>query len=360
MSDAVSGMSVPPAHSVDFHRRISSPIVPIDEEKPSRVAVLGHRGMGSNHVLTTGIRENTVTAVNMAATAGADGAEFDVQITSDGVPVIFHDEFLYGILPSDPEGGERTMRVADITLADFYALGSWLQESWEFGGNPRLYGQTERVADDKPCTLEEFLKGTPEDLTLNMEIKIPLLGVPMDILETMIRRTLKVASVHGAGRRIVLTSFDPDACIVARKMQTTYPVMMLTNSGVVMYADRRRNSVAAAVKVAVENGLHGISADSTPLMANSGILLRSIKDAGLFLMTWGAANNCMAHVEAQGAAGVDACIVDNVDVIARGVLANHYAPAVAAEAASVAASVARVGSLPHIASEGLVALSAGV
>ena len=51
--------------------------------KPLKVA---HRGWHSHHV------ENTLEAFRAAYAAGCDMVEFDVQLSRDGVPVIFHDD----------------------------------------------------------------------------------------------------------------------------------------------------------------------------------------------------------------------------------------------------------------------------
>ncbi|MDO4572863.1 MAG: glycerophosphodiester phosphodiesterase [Clostridia bacterium] len=56
---------------------------------------IAHRGFSSRYP------ENTMPAFEKAAEIGADGAEFDVQLTKDGVPVIFHDESLKRITGCD-------------------------------------------------------------------------------------------------------------------------------------------------------------------------------------------------------------------------------------------------------------------
>ena len=56
--------------------------------QPPRPLVLGHRG-------SAGLApENTLAGIRAAARAGADGIEFDVQLSRDGVPVLIHDETL--------------------------------------------------------------------------------------------------------------------------------------------------------------------------------------------------------------------------------------------------------------------------
>ena len=50
--------------------------------------IIGHRGASAVAL------ENTLAAFEAAIAAGADGVEFDVRLSSDGVPVIIHDDTL--------------------------------------------------------------------------------------------------------------------------------------------------------------------------------------------------------------------------------------------------------------------------
>ncbi len=44
-------------------------------------------------LVTPALRENTLRSFHGAANAGAAFVEFDVQVTMDGVPVVWHDDF---------------------------------------------------------------------------------------------------------------------------------------------------------------------------------------------------------------------------------------------------------------------------
>jgi len=59
---------------------------------------VGHRGAGSSfkdaYKSCASIRENTIASMRYAATHGADMIEFDVQLTKDLVPVIYHDFYV--------------------------------------------------------------------------------------------------------------------------------------------------------------------------------------------------------------------------------------------------------------------------
>ncbi len=57
------------------------------------LAVLGHRCGGRNADLLP-VSENSLEMIRMSPRLGATGVEMDVRLTSDGVPVIYHDETL--------------------------------------------------------------------------------------------------------------------------------------------------------------------------------------------------------------------------------------------------------------------------
>lgn len=58
---------------------------------------VGHRGSGTSFKASDGnvIRENTIASLKKAVAHGADMVEFDVQLSKDLVPVIYHDFDIY-------------------------------------------------------------------------------------------------------------------------------------------------------------------------------------------------------------------------------------------------------------------------
>src|SRR5690242_4412012 len=72
--------------------------------------IIGHRGAPIVAL------ENTMPAFEAAIAAGADGIEFDVRLSSDGVPVIIHDDTL------SRTHGVRG-RVAELTAEELRSFG---------------------------------------------------------------------------------------------------------------------------------------------------------------------------------------------------------------------------------------------
>lgn len=67
--------------------------------------VVGHRGSGANTTARTNLQlgENTLESLSSAAALGACGVEFDVQLTKDLIPVIYHNFLVM------ETGGETTI-----------------------------------------------------------------------------------------------------------------------------------------------------------------------------------------------------------------------------------------------------------
>lgn len=84
--------------------------------------VIGHRGASAV------APENTIAAFEAAIAAGADGVEFDVRLSSDGVPVIIHDDTLqrtHGLRRRVGELSAEELRAVDVPrLRDLFELMS--------------------------------------------------------------------------------------------------------------------------------------------------------------------------------------------------------------------------------------------
>ncbi len=146
----------------------------------TRPLVFAHRGASK------AAPENTLPAFEAAIRMGADGVELDVQYSSDGALVIFHNPRLNAT--TNGEG-----RVTSHTLAELRELdaGSWF--------DPQFAGT--RIA-----TLDEVLDLLNGKLLVNIEIKAldsATMGLGADVV--------KAVRAHDMVDQVVISSFNPVA-----------------------------------------------------------------------------------------------------------------------------------------------------
>lgn len=161
--------------------------------------VIGHRGACAY------FPENTMASFEGAVRLGADMIEFDIQLSRDGVPVVFHDARIDRC--TDGHG-----TVAEHSLAELKRLdaGSWFGA--EFAG--------ERIP-----TLEELLDFCRGRIAVNIEIKTE--AVTDEIKGGVEEKALSL--VHGSGMygHAVFSSFDPRALSHLRRMDSELPLAVL-------------------------------------------------------------------------------------------------------------------------------------
>ena len=140
---------------------------------------LAHRG--ANRLAL----ENTLAAFEFAVQTGHDGVELDVQLSLDGIPVVFHDdnlERLYGL----------EARVQDMKAEDLAGLVPVNPE--RFDADPARMGVP---------TLREVLDLLPgDDFLINVEIKAPKIA-----RDTPTAATAQVLAK--VPRNYIVSSFNP-------------------------------------------------------------------------------------------------------------------------------------------------------
>lgn len=289
------------------------------------MVVIGHRGSGMNAVQSSdrrmrAIRENSILAFEAASAFPVGFVEFDVQVTKDDCPVIFHDN----LIVSELKGEVIEKRVTDLTLDEFLSYGP--QESPEEVGKP-LFRKTKdgrifkwKVENDAPlCTLQEAFEKVDHSVGFNIELKFDdQIEYEEDELVRVLRVILEVVNNCAKDRPILFSSFQPDVAILIRKLQSTYPVLFLTNGGTEIYKDERRNSLDEAIKVCLAGGLQGIVSQVKAIFRNPSAINR-IKESNLSLITYGQPNNVPEVVYMQYLMGIEGVIVDFVPEITEAV-----------------------------------------
>ncbi|GMI74871.1 Glycerophosphodiester phosphodiesterase 1, senescence-related gene 3 [Hibiscus trionum] len=289
--------------------------------KIPKFLVMGHRGYGMNMLQSSdprmkSIKENSLLSFNEAAKFPIDFVEFDVQVTKDDYPVIYHDNFIL----HEQNGAIVENRVTELTLSEFLSYGPQKVPGTE--GKPLFRKLKDgrifewKVEKDAPfCTLEEAFQNVDRSLGFNIELKFDDLVVyTEEELSRILKAILKVVFEHAKGRGVVFSSFQPDAARLIRKLQSTYPVYFLTNGGNEIYSDVRRNSLDEAIKLCLDNKLQGIVSEVKAVFRNPGAVAR-IKESKLSLMTYGQLNNVPEVVYMQYLMGIEGVIVDLVKEI---------------------------------------------
>lgn len=144
--------------------------------KKTHTQFIAHRGLTSLHL------ENSKEALLAAFEAGADGVEFDVQLSKDGVPMVFHDHSLKRLC-----GLNKT--IDSVNREEL----SHLQQST--ASNNKEYAI---------ATLDDILANLPEKKLINIELKESKLMKT----KTSIEHVLQVIDPHMERLSIVISSFD--------------------------------------------------------------------------------------------------------------------------------------------------------
>ncbi|MFQ5352274.1 MAG: glycerophosphodiester phosphodiesterase [Candidatus Binatia bacterium] len=225
--------------------------------------VLGHRGASGTHP------ENTLVSFRVAVEAGADGFEFDVQLSRDGVPVVIHDD----VLERTTDG---TGCVADRD-ADY--LGGLDAGSW----------RGDEFATARLPLLDEVLAEFSGRCVMNLELK------PDSRRQELVRSVLESARRFQAFDSVVFSSFDFQSLRVLRAEAPRARIGVLCKPG----------EEPAALGFARECGACNLHPHVSVVNAE---LLRDCAEAGLGLWTWNA--NDKEEATRLFGLGVDAVFSD--------------------------------------------------
>jgi len=155
--------------------------------------IIGHRGASAF------APENTMAAFALAIESGADGVEFDVHLTRDGVPVVIHDDTLL-------RTGGLSQRVSDMSLSELSEIdvGSWFEVNKQKG---IFSGQT------IPTLTGLLAWASAKQAYLYLEMKSD--PPQRRDLATAVWESLKQFTF---GDRVVIESFDLDAIKIFKSL----------------------------------------------------------------------------------------------------------------------------------------------
>lgn len=331
--------------------------------KVAQTMVIGHRGLGKNFAKgrrSLQLGENTVESFVAAANLGASYVEFDVQLTKDHVPVIYHDflvsetgidapvhtltldQFLHvngsqtprasrpaspvrGLNPAvrDLKASERFARMRSLSVGggqnDTTDMDERMKHTRDFK-KKGFKGNSRGNHIQAPfATLEELFKKLPPEVGFNIEMKYPMLSESQDEdmdwyaveLNSFVDTVLTKVYDLGEGRNVIFSSFNPDICLLLSFKQPSIPVLFLTDAGTSPVADIRASSLQEAIRFAARWNLLGIVSSCQPFVI-APRLVKVVKESGLVCVSYGTMNNEQDKVRLQVEQGIDAVIVDSV------------------------------------------------
>lgn len=220
--------------------------------------IIGHRGASAV------APENTIAAFRAAIAAGADGIEFDVRLTRDGVPVIIHDNSLY-------RTARLPHRIAGVT-----------------------WSELQQIDDTVPSLEQLFTLFEQNDLGLYLEMKsdTPAEHVPLA------KACCRLIRQYSFRERLMIECFDLNALALVKNIDSDIKTAALFQQSLVP----RQRVIEKALAI-------GASAIALHHRLASEPLVQKGKDAGLHVAVWTVDDP--AWVERAKATGIDALITND-------------------------------------------------
>ncbi|CAH0485581.1 unnamed protein product [Peronospora farinosa] len=320
---------------------------------------IGHRGMGRSYYQVDGyrlalIRENTLASFILAGRSGADFVEFDVQLTKDRVPVVYHD-FTVNVAFEDKSAGSLGTKpemyeigIHDISFRQLtqshttpvphkksknQVLQNRVKKHWaRLQGDKQVpspirgpFKEDNSIATEEDHLveffprLEDLLVHVPVEVGLNIEIKYPdkLLRPAMHSMSCFaindyIDRVLQCVFDYAGSRRIFFSCFNMSVCVALRAKQAKYPVLFLTYGSMAPNAMDARMTLQFAINFTKMENLQGIVSNSSALIETPELIPLVKKYLGTVLITWGDQNTNHEMVQLQKRHAIDGVISDNV------------------------------------------------
>ena len=237
--------------------------------------IIGHRGASAV------APENTIAAFREAIEAGADGIEFDVRLTKDGLPVIIHDSTLQ-------RTGRLRSRVADLTWSELKTVdvGSWFPHG-NFANEPL------------PSLEQLFTLFKENDLGLYLEMKC---DSPSEHLP-LAQACSELINQFSFKERVFVECFDLRALDLIKTIDEeikTAALFQPSLSQPSLLSDQRIINQATAIKASAVALHHRLARTS---------LVEKAKSAGLHVAVWTVDDP--AWVERARSMGIDALITND-------------------------------------------------
>ncbi|XP_047429349.1 glycerophosphocholine phosphodiesterase GPCPD1 isoform X4 [Mugil cephalus] len=288
---------------------------------------VGHRGAGSTHAAKHHrIRENTIASFKSAASHGAAYVEFDVHLSKDAVPIVYHDLTCCISTKKKNDNALELIEVPvkDLTFDQLQLLKLAHVTAMKGSDHKDLLEDEEEVDEHQPFpSLSQIFQAVPEHVGFNIELKwiCQMKDGSWDgnlssyfNMNTFLDIVLSCVLQKGGKRRIVFSCFDPDICTMVRHKQNKYPILFLTQGISDKYPelmDIRCQTTQIAISFAESENILGISAHTEELLKNLSFI-GDAQSKGLVVFSWGDDNNDHEIRRKLREQGIDGLIYDSI------------------------------------------------
>ena len=245
-----------------------------------RPLIIAHRGASAH------APENTLAAFQMAIDAGADGVEFDVRLSKDGVPVLVHDRNLKRLAGrSEPVGDLTAQELSRVDLGTQFNNSHTKRARAEFN-------------DVGIPTLADALGLFATRGAVHIELKID----KKRELKPLVSAVCGVIHDSPALPRIVVSSFRLSALAEAKHVLPSVRTSALFSPTIMQFIKRRRHMIALA-RAFGANEISPYSSLVTPKLA------KIADDVGMPVNIWTCDN--VKWVERANKLGVNAVMTND-------------------------------------------------
>ncbi|MCY7375785.1 MAG: hypothetical protein LH472_07415 [Pyrinomonadaceae bacterium] len=227
-------------------------------EKP---LIIAHRGASAS------APENTFAAFQKAIDNGADGIEFDVRLSKDGIPVVFHDADLRRL-------AKIKNRVADLTAEELSRIdvGSWFNKAFPNRADSRFSAETIPTLKQ----LLDFLSGCKGLIYIELKGKETITAELAEAVCNLIKRTNLLPN-------IIVKSFKLEGVKIAKQLLPEVRTAALFEPKVLTILRKKTQILEAARKYnADEISIHYSLATEK--------FVRKAREMGFSIVIWTADN----------------------------------------------------------------------
>lgn len=266
------------------------------EDLFNKTTFMGHRGSGPSRI-EDGYVENTESAFRSAFEKGASWIELDVQLTKDGVPIIFHNFYI------EKEG--KRISITSLTYSEF----------------EEIYESTHNIKNRKETRilkLQEVLEIFDASVGIDIEIKYPLFcetcelenytySDPLNYVQKIIK------NINLDGRKVIFSSFNPQILFALKYLNLKKQLYFLLHSTGQTIETHHCNSLLNAIIFAKSLNISGIIVFDEHLDETSEDLITLVQSLDLKIMAYGDMMNDIAKVNRLVSHGINGIITDNLE-----------------------------------------------